>query len=80
MTITVTLRHEAAQILKRQITEGRYPDAETAVIAALLQLDDDSAARWDNVDADAVERLIAESDLEGGEFPLEDVARMVGAI
>ena len=67
-------------MLERQIAQGRYPDAETAVIAALLQLDDDATARLGNVDEDAVDRLIAGSDVDGEEYPLEDVARMVGAI
>jgi hypothetical protein len=28
MTITVTLKDEAAHIVERQVAEGRYPDAE----------------------------------------------------
>jgi putative addiction module CopG family antidote len=73
MAITVTLTDEAARIVQRQVAEGRYPDAESAVTAALMLLED--AGNCDDVDADAVRRMIAESDAEGGEIPLEDVAR-----
>jgi len=31
MTITVTLKDEVAKIVERQVAEGRYPDAESAV-------------------------------------------------
>jgi Arc/MetJ-type ribon-helix-helix transcriptional regulator len=74
MTITVTLKDEVAQIVERQLAEGRYPDAESAVTAALMLLED-AAMNWDDVDADAVRRMIAESDAEGGEIPFEEVAR-----
>jgi putative addiction module CopG family antidote len=74
MTITVTLKDEAAQIIEQQIADGRYPDAESAVTAALMLLED-AAMDWDQVDADAVKRLIAESDAEGGEIPFDDVMR-----
>jgi Arc/MetJ-type ribon-helix-helix transcriptional regulator len=73
MTITVTLKDEVAQIVERQVAEGRYPDAESAVAAALMLLDD-FAINWDDVDADAVRRMIADSDAEGGEIPFKDVA------
>ena len=72
MTITVTLKDEIAQIVERQIAEGRYPDAQSAVTAALMLLED-SAMRWDDMDAAAVRNMIAESDSEGGEVPLDEV-------
>ena len=78
MTITITLKDEAAQIVEQQIAEGRYPDAESAVTAALMLLED-TAMNWDDVDADAVRRMIAESDAEGGEIPFEEVARRLAA-
>jgi Arc/MetJ-type ribon-helix-helix transcriptional regulator len=74
MTITVTLKDEVAQIVERQVAEGRYPDAESAVAAALMLLDD-AAMNWDDVDTDAVRRMIADSDTEGGEIPFKDVVR-----
>jgi Arc/MetJ-type ribon-helix-helix transcriptional regulator len=74
MTITVTLKDEVAQIVQRQVAEGRYPDAESTVTAALMLLED-AATNWDDVDADVVRRMIAESDAEGGEIPLEEVSR-----
>ena len=78
MTITITLKAEAAQIVSRQVAEGRYPDAESAVTAALMLLED-AAVSWDDVDAEAVRRMIADSDAEGGEIPLEEVARRLAA-
>lgn len=75
MTITITLRDEAAQIVERQIADGRYPDAESAVTAALMLLED-AGMNWDDVDAAAVRAMIAESD--GGEIPLSEVARRLG--
>ena len=78
MTITVTLRDEVAQIVERQVAEGHYPDAESAVTAALMLLED-AAMNWSDVDADAVRRMIAESDAEGGEIPFEEVARKLTA-
>ncbi len=74
MTITVTLKGEIAQIVERQIADGRYPDAESAVTAALMLLED-AGMNWDDVDAVAVRAMIAASDAEGGEIPLEEVAR-----
>jgi Arc/MetJ-type ribon-helix-helix transcriptional regulator len=74
MTITITLRDEVAQIVERQIADGRYPDAESAVTAALMLLED-AGMNWDSVDAAAVRALIAESDAEGGEIPFDEVAR-----
>jgi Arc/MetJ-type ribon-helix-helix transcriptional regulator len=78
MTITVTLKDEVAEIVERQVAEGRYPDAESAVTAALMLLED-AAMNWDDVDPDAVRRMIAESDAEGGEIPFEEVARTLSA-
>ncbi len=72
MTIKVELRDEAARIVEQQIEAGHYPDAESAVTAALLLLED-SAMDWENVDTAALRRMIEESDAEGGEIPIEDV-------
>jgi hypothetical protein len=33
---------------------------------------------WDDVDAAAVRAMIAESDAEGGEIPLDEVVRRLG--
>ena len=74
MIITITLKDEIAQIVERQVGEGRYPDAQSAVAAALLLLDD-AAMNWEDVDAAAVRRMIAEADAEGGEIPFKEVAR-----
>jgi Arc/MetJ-type ribon-helix-helix transcriptional regulator len=73
MTITVTLKDEVAQIVEREIADGRYPDAESAVTAAVMMLED-AGMNWQGVDAAAVRALIAESDAEGGEIPFDDVA------
>ncbi len=78
MTIKITLKDEAARMIERQIAEGHYPDAEAAVTAALMLLED-AAMRWDDVDAAAVRRMIADSDAEGGEIPLEEIARRLKA-
>jgi len=78
MTITITLKDEAARIVTQQVAEGRCPDAESAVAAAVMLLDD-AAVNWDDVDSEAVRRMIAESDAEGGEIPLDEVARRLGA-
>jgi Arc/MetJ-type ribon-helix-helix transcriptional regulator len=72
MTIKVELRDEAARIVKQQIEAGHYPDAESAVTAALLLLED-AVIDWKDVDTAAVRRMIEESDAEGGETPIEDV-------
>jgi Arc/MetJ-type ribon-helix-helix transcriptional regulator len=74
MTITVVLKDEVAEIVERQISEGRYPDAESAVTAALMLLED-AAIDWADVDAGAVRQMIAEADAEGGEIPFEDAIR-----
>ncbi|HEY7297938.1 MAG TPA: hypothetical protein VH684_08390 [Xanthobacteraceae bacterium] len=74
MTITVTLSNEAAQIVEQQISDGLYPDAESAVTAAVMLLED-AAINWSDIDATAVRRMIAESDAEGGEIPLDEVAQ-----
>ena len=71
MTITVVLENEAAEIVERQVSEGRYPDAESAVTAALMLLED-AAIDWGDVDAGAVRHMIAEADAEGGEIPFDD--------
>jgi putative addiction module CopG family antidote len=78
MTITITLNDEVAEIVERQVAEGRYPDAESAVTAALMLLED-AAMNWANVDADAIRRMIAESDAEGGEISFDEVARRLAA-
>ena len=78
MTITVTLKGEVAQIVERQIADGRYPDAESAVTAALMLLED-AGMNWDDVDAAAIRAMIAESEAEGGEIPFEEVARRLAA-
>jgi Arc/MetJ-type ribon-helix-helix transcriptional regulator len=74
MTITITLSNEAAQIVEQQIADGRYPDAESAVTAAVMLLDD-AVMDWSDIDVAAVRRMIAESDAEGGEIPLDEVAQ-----
>ena len=74
MTITVVLKNEAAQIVERQVSEGRYPDAESAVAAALALLED-ATLDWSDVDAVAVQRMIAEADAEGGELTRDEVSR-----
>ena len=74
MTITVTLKDEVVKIVERQVAEGRYPDAESAVTAALMLLED-AAMDWGDIDADAVRRMIAESDAEGGEVSFKEIAR-----
>jgi Arc/MetJ-type ribon-helix-helix transcriptional regulator len=78
MTITVTLGDEVAQIIEQQIADGRYPDATSAVTAALMLLED-FAMDWSTVDAMAVKRIIAESDAEGGEIPFEEIRRRLAA-
>jgi Arc/MetJ-type ribon-helix-helix transcriptional regulator len=79
MTITVVLKKEAAEIVERQVSEGRYPDAESAVTAALTLLDD-AAADWSDVDVPAVQRMIADADAEGGELKREDISRHLDAV
>lgn len=74
MTITVTLKDAAAEIVERQVSEGRYPDAEAAITAALVLLED-AAIGWDDVDAASVRNMIAEADSEGGEIPFDDAIR-----
>ena len=74
MTMTVALRDEAARIVEQQIANGRYPDAESAVAAALLLLEE-AALGWGDVDVEAIKSMIAESDAEGGEVPLDEVLR-----
>jgi Arc/MetJ-type ribon-helix-helix transcriptional regulator len=74
MTITVTLKDDVAEIVERQVADGRYPDVESAVTAAVMLLED-AAMNWQEVDAAAVRAMIADSDAEGGEIPFEEVAR-----
>ncbi len=74
MIITVTLKDDVAEIVERQVADGRYPDAESAVTAAVMLLED-ASMNWQEVDAAAVRALIADSDAEGGEIPFEEVAR-----
>ena len=76
MTITVTLRDEAAEIAQRQVSEGRYPDIETAITAALMLLED-AAIDWGDVDTASIKRMIVESDAEGGEIPFDDAIRQL---
>ena len=76
MTITVVLKDEAAQIVERQVSEGRYPDAESAVAAALTLLED-ASLDWSDVDVPAVQRMIADADAEGGELTREEVSRNI---
>ncbi len=74
MTITVVLKDQAAQIVEREVSEGRYPDAESAVTAALMLLED-AAIDWGDVDVGAVRQMIAEADAEGGEIPFDEAIR-----
>ena len=74
MTITVVLKNQAAEIVERQVSEGRYPDAESAVTAALTLLED-AALDLSNVDHEAIRHMIADSDAEGGELTREEVSR-----
>jgi hypothetical protein len=41
--------------------------------------DEDVIVDWADVDAEAVKRMIDESDAEGGEIPLDEVARRLSA-
>jgi len=70
----VALDDEAARIVEQQVAKGRYPDAESAVTAALLLLED-AALGWGDVDVEAVKSIIAEADAEGGAAPLDEVLR-----
>ncbi len=79
MTITVVLKDEVAEIIERHVADGRYPDAESAVAAALTLLED-VALDWSDVDAAAVQRMIAEADAEGGEYPFDDATRRLDAV
>jgi Arc/MetJ-type ribon-helix-helix transcriptional regulator len=79
MSITVILKEEAAQIVERQVSEGRYPNAESAVAAALTLLED-TTLDWSDVDAPAVRRMIEEADAEGGEYTLDEVSRHLDAV
>jgi Arc/MetJ-type ribon-helix-helix transcriptional regulator len=79
MAITVVLKDEAADIVERHVAEGRYPDAESAVAAALMLLED-AAVDWSDVDVPAVQRMLAEADAEGGEYTIEETARHLDAV
>jgi Arc/MetJ-type ribon-helix-helix transcriptional regulator len=74
MTITVALKDDVAEIVERQVADGRYPDAESAVTAAVMLLED-AGMNWEEVDAAAVRAMIADADAEGGEIPFDEVAR-----
>ena len=79
MTITVVLKDEVAEIVERHVADGRYPDAESAVAAALTLLED-VALDWSDVDAAAVQRMIAQSDAEGGEIPFDNAIRQLDTV
>ena len=79
MTITVVLKDEAAHIVEQQVADGRYPDAESAVAAALMLLDD-AAVNWSEVDSAAVRQMIADADTEGGEHSLDEVSQKLGSV
>lgn len=79
MTITVVLKDEVAEIVERHVADGRYPDAESAVAAALTLLED-VALDWSDVDAAAVQRMIAQSDAEGGEIPFDNAIRQLDKV
>jgi len=78
MTITVVLNNEAAEIVERQVSEGRYPDAESAVTAALTLLDD-AMLDLSDVDAEAIRHMISDSDAQGGELTRAEVSRHLDA-
>ena len=78
MTVTVVLKNEAAEIVERQVSEGRYPDAESAVVAALTLLDD-VALDWSEVDVPAIRQMIADADNEGGEVTREEIVQHLDA-
>ena len=81
MTITVVLKDEAAHIVERHVAEGRYPDAESAVAAALTLLEDAHVRSGRDVDVPAVQRMIAEADAEGGEIDsIDRVSRKLDAV
>jgi hypothetical protein len=40
----------------------------------MTESDEDVPVDWADVDTEAVKRMIAESDAEGGEIPLEEIA------
>ena len=79
MTITVVLKDEAAHIVERQVAERRYPDAGSAVAAALMLLED-SVLDWSHVDVPAVQRMIADADAEGGEYTIDETVRRLDAV
>jgi hypothetical protein len=41
--------------------------------------DEEVIVEWAEVDTEAVKRMIAESDAEGGEIPLREIARRLAA-
>jgi hypothetical protein len=41
----------------------------------MTKSDEDVPVCWADVDTEAVKRMIAESDAEGGEIPLEEIVR-----
>jgi Arc/MetJ-type ribon-helix-helix transcriptional regulator len=78
MTITVVLKNEAAAIVERQVSEGRYPDAESAVAAAIALLED-ANFDWSEVDVPTVQRMLKDADDEGGELTRDEVSRHLDA-
>jgi Arc/MetJ-type ribon-helix-helix transcriptional regulator len=72
VTMTITLKHEAARLVERHIAEGRYPDAESAIAAALVLLEESSIS-WADVDAAAMRKMIQDADAEGGKVPFDEV-------
>jgi Arc/MetJ-type ribon-helix-helix transcriptional regulator len=74
MAITVVLKDKAAEIVERQVSEGRYPDAESAVVAALALLQD-VTVDWSDVDAAAIRQMLADADAEGGELSRDEVVK-----
>lgn len=79
MSITVTLKDEAATIIERQVAQGRYPDAESAVVAALALLED-QIIDPSEIDVSAVRAMIADADAEGGEYTLDEVGQRLDAV
>jgi Arc/MetJ-type ribon-helix-helix transcriptional regulator len=79
MAVTIVLKDETAHIVERYVAEGRYPDAETAVAAAVMLLDD-TALDWSDVDVPAVRRMLEEAEAEGGEYTLEEAARHLDGV
>jgi hypothetical protein len=45
----------------------------------MAKSNDDENVNWAEVDVEAVKRMIAEADSEGGEIPLSEVARRLAS-